>query len=300
MTRLEKKCFLASAALHGLLVLVILFGAAFLGPSKEKPLLNRINVVPSILVENALAGGGGNPSLPRTDEQVKGNSLNPAHSTPAPLAPPPKPPEIVHAREVPQPQVRPEPQKASVAKPPEIPKPNPTVKTPAPTKPALDLVPRVRGPNPKDKAKADAQAREAAQKQAEYRRQLADKLGQVATGLKAGFEGGTKVDVGGVGGEAYASYASFIQAAYDEAWRVLPDLASQDHVVTVEVVIARNGRVVSQRIVSRSGSSAMDRSVQNALDRVKQQGLPAFPDGARDAEREFTIQFNLKARKLVG
>src|SRR2546425_3328589 len=101
MTRLEKKCFLASAALHGLLLLVILFGAAFLGPSKEKSLPNRINVVPSILVENALAGGGGNPKLPRTDDQVKGTSLNPADSTPAPIPPPPKQPETVHAREVP-------------------------------------------------------------------------------------------------------------------------------------------------------------------------------------------------------
>jgi TonB family protein len=305
MTRLQKKCFLASAALHGLLMLVIIFGAAFLGPSKEKPLPNRINVVPSRLVDEALSGGGGNPSIPRTDDQVKGNSLNPADSTPAPLPPPPKPPTVVRARDVPQPPVRPDPvrpdpAKTPVAKPIEIPKPNATVKTPAPTKDTIDLVPTKRDPNAKEKAKAEAQAREAAQKQAEYRRELAEKLGQVATGLKAGFKDGTKVDVGGPGGEAYANYASFIQAAYDEAWRVLPDLASLDHAVTVEIVIARNGRIVSQRIVNRSGNAGMDRSVQSALDRVKQRGLPAFPEGARDAEREFTIQFNLKARRLVG
>src|SRR5262245_1617797 len=107
MTRLEKKCFLASAALHGLLVVVLLFGAAFLGPSKEKPLINRMNVVPSRLVDAALSGGGGNPNLARTDEQVKGSTLNPADSSPAPLPPPPKPPEVVRARETPQPPVRP-------------------------------------------------------------------------------------------------------------------------------------------------------------------------------------------------
>jgi TonB family protein len=314
MTRLEKKCFLASAALHGLLLLVILFGAAFLGPSKEKPLPNRLNVVPSRLVDAALAGGGGNPNLARTDEQVKGTSLNPADASPAPIPPPPKQPATVHAREVPPPQtrpqppvrtepVRPEPSKTPVAKPADKPKPNETVKPPELAKPTLDLTPTVRGPSAKEKAKAEAEAREAheaARRQAEYRQRLADQLGKLASGLKAGFEGGTKVDVGGPGGEAYANYSSLVQAAYDSAWRVLPDLASKDYVVTVEVVVASNGRIVSQRILSRSGNSGMDKSVQNALDRVKERGLPSFPPGARDAEREFTIEFNLKAKRLLG
>jgi len=310
MSRLQKKCFLASASLHGLLVLVIIFGAAFLGPSKEKPLPNRINVIPSRLVDAALSGGGGNPKLERTDDQVKGNSLNPAHTSPEPLPPPPKQP--VQAREVPQPvrpvpvrpePVRPAPTKPPVARPPDTPKPDASVKTPEPAKPVLDLVPTVRGPSAKDKAKVEAEAREAREatrRQVEYREKLAAKLGDVTSGLKAGFESGTKVDVRGDGGAAYANYASFVQAAYDAAWRVLPDLASKEHAVTVEVVIASNGRIVSQRIVSRSENMRMDKSVQNALDKVKQQGLPAFPPGARDAERTFTIEFNLKARRLAG
>ena len=312
MSRLQKKCFLASATLHGLLVLVIFFGAAFLGPAKEKPMPNRINVIPSRLVDTALSGGGGNPKLERTDEQVKGNSFNPADSAPEPLPPLPKPPDVVRAREAPQPvrpvQVRPEPvrpapTKSPVARPPDTPKPDASVKTPEPAKPVLDLVPTVRGPSAKDKAKAEAEAREAreaAQRQTAYREKLAAKLGDVTSGLKAGFESGTKVDVGGPGSAAYANYASFVQAAYDAAWRVLPDLASKEHAVTVEVVIASNGRIVSQRIVSRSENMRMDKSVQNALDKVKQQGLPPFPEGARDAERTFTIEFNLKARRLVG
>ena len=309
MTRLQKKCFLASAGLHGLLGLVILFGAAFLGQSKENPPINRINVVPSRLVDDALAGGGGNPKLAQTDDQVKGKSLNPAHSAPEPLPPPPKPPtEVVRPRE---PQVRPEPvrpepvrperAKPPVAKPPDNPpKPNATEKTPVATEPTLDLKRTVRDPYKQERAKAEAQAREAAQQRAEYRRELANKLDKVTDGLKAGFENGTKVDVGGPGGEAYASYAALVQAAYDGAWRVLPDLASADHVVTVEIVIASSGQIVGQRIVSRSNNSRMDKSVQNALDRVKQQGLPPFPRSSRDSERTFTIEFNLKARRLTG
>lgn len=308
MSRLQKKCFLASAALHGLLVVVLLFGAAFFGPPKQQPLPNRINVIPAIAVENALAGGGGNPNLARTDDQVKGNSVNPAHSTTEPIpAPPPKQTQPVQAREVPQPRpqppvrqepVRSEPAKTPIAKPPDNPKPNATEKTPTPTQPALDLVPTVR--TDPAKIKADAQAREAAKQRAEYNQKLASKLGEVTSGLKAGFEGGTKVDVGGPGGQAYANYATIVQAAYDAAWRVLPDLASADHAVTVEIVIARSGRIISQHIVSRSSNMRMDRSVQSALDRVKEQGLPPFPAAARDDERTFTIEFNLKARRLAG
>src|SRR5437867_4683755 len=311
MSRLQKKCFLASAGLHGLLMLVFVFGAAFLGPSKEKPLPNRLNVIPSRWVDDAIAGGGGNPNLPRTDDQVKGNSLNPADSAREPLPPKPKQPEIVRARETPQPPpvrpepvrpepVRPEPQKTPMARPPEKLKPNAPEKTPEPAKPTLDLIPTVRGPSAKDKAKAEAEAREAAQRQADYRQKLATKLGDVTSGLKAGFEGGTKVDVFGDGREAYANYALLVQTVYDSAWQVLPDLALQEFVVPVEVVIARDGHIVSQRILTRSGNSAMDRSVQRALDKVKATGLSKFPEGTRDDEKTFNIKFNLKSRKLAG
>ena len=81
---------------------------------------------------------------------------------------------------------------------------------------------------------------------------------------------------------------------------MLPDLASKDHAVTVEIVVASSGRIVSHRIVSRSENMRMDRSVQNAFDKVKQQGLSSFPQGARDDERTFMIEFNLKAKRLVG
>ena len=82
MNRLQKKCILASVVLHGLLLLVILFGAAF--QKKQAPILyQRINVIPSRLVDSALSGGGGNPNLARADEQMKGDRkrtrLNSSH-----------------------------------------------------------------------------------------------------------------------------------------------------------------------------------------------------------------------------
>jgi len=69
--------------------------------------------------------------------------------------------------------------------------------------------------------------------------------------------------------------------------------------VPVEVVIARDGHIVSQRILTRSGNAAMDRSVQRALDKVKASGLNPFPPGTRDDEKTFNIKFNLKSRKLT-
>ncbi len=317
MNRLQKKCALASVVLHGLLVLVTIFGAAF--QKKPAPIpYQRINVVPSWLVDSALSGGG-NPNLARTDERVKGNTLTPQPLTsvtppapkppepqprPAPPAPAPIPPRPEARKIEPRPEPRPEPVKKPASKPADLPKPTSTAKAPVPPKPQLELVPTVRNDNTKAREKAEAAEREtrkAAQQDANFRRELASKVAQTTTsGLKAGFEGGTKVDVGGPGGKAYANYALFVREAYDNAWQVMPDLASQDYAVSIEVTVSRTGRVVSHRIVNRSGNSGMDRSVQRALDRIKASGLPKFPEDAPDSERTFSIEFNLKAKRLVG
>jgi outer membrane biosynthesis protein TonB len=196
--------------------------------------------------------------------------------------------------------VRQEVPKPPVTKAADNPKPNVTEK---PAEPKLDLVPTVKGPSAKDKAKAEEaarQAREAAQKEKQFREGLANRLNTMSSELRAGFEGGTKVDVGGDGAKAYAGYALLVQAAYDSAWQVQPDLAVQEFVVPVEVVIARDGHIVSQRILTRSGNSAMDRSVQRALDKVKATFHRAFPPETRDDEKTFIINFNLKSRRLNG
>ncbi len=316
MTRLEKKCALASVVLHGLLLVLVAFGVAFKG--KPEPVtFQRINVIPTRLIDAALAGGGGNPNLPRTDDQEKGNTTTPVPPTPeappapkpperaAPVTPTPPVPPRVEPRPAPTPP-RPAPvapPKPAVAVRPAVPvRPVPMAKAPpTPPKTILDsLVPTVRGPDKAAQARAEAQAREAVRQEAADRRALANRLGNVTAGLKAGFESGTKVEVGGTGGEAYANYAFLVQTIYDAAWLVLPDLAAQDFIVPVEVVIGRDGRIVSQRIITRSGNTSMDRSVQRALDKVKATGLQPFPEGARDSERSFRINFNLKARRQAG
>jgi len=316
MDRLQKKCLTGSALFHGFLLLLVLFGSAFF-VVKEKPQdFPRINVVPSRLVDDALAGGGGNPNLPRTDDQQKGQTL-------APQPPPPPPPPVEKVQPKP-------PQPAPAVKPPppakETPKPitqkSPNLKStdltkvePKPKETAkpetnsilAELKPLKRTTVDKEKSKREAQEREAARQAAEQSRQarlaqerFANAIGKTTSALQRGFQSGTKVEVGGPGGEAYANYDAFVQAAYYDAWQVQPDVADDDSVVRVKVTISRNGRIVESRITGRSGSSIVDRTVQQALDKVKQRGFDPFPQSSQEAERTYNINFNLKAKRLAG
>ena len=317
MDRTQKKCLVGSTLFHGFLLLLIVFGSAFF-VAKEKPLnLPRINVVPSRLVEDALAGGGGNPNLPRTDDQQKGQTLAPQQ----PVAPPPpvekpqpKPPQP-EARVTPPPQPVKEVKKPVEQSKPPVVKPNQTKVEPKPketVEPKDDFLtnfkPIKRTDTAKDKAKKEAEQREAARQAAEQARQaraaqerFAKAVGQATTSLQRGFSSGTKVEVGGPGGEAYASYDAWVQAVYYDAWHVEADVADDDSVVRVKVTIARDGRVIDSRIVTRSGSSIVDRTVQRALDKVKREGIGhPFPEGATESERAYTINFNLKAKRAAG
>ena len=64
------------------------------------------------------------------------------------------------------------------------------------------------------------------------------------------------------------------------------------------VTIASDGTVLSARILKPSGDASVDRSVQRTLDRVT--FIAPFPEGAKDKQRTYTINFNLKAKRLSG
>ena len=68
--------------------------------------------------------------------------------------------------------------------------------------------------------------------------------------------------------------------------------------VTVRVVINRSGKVTSARILERSSSAVMNRTVQRALDDVR--FVAPFPEGAKDTERSFKIIFNLQSKRSAG
>jgi len=328
MDRSQKKCLIASASLHGFLTLLLVFSSAFF-VAKEKPTtFSKLQFVPAKFVEDAMAGGGGNPNIARTDDVQKGSpdapkqlinpppqatrQQQPTPPSPAPNPEPVKPEPKRTEKKTPEPKVEPATAKnKTTPKPTEIAKPKITDK-PVPTKPRIDLSelkPVTRTSDDKRKQQEDAEAREAQRQHNAAvaaanaaRQQLAKRFNQAAGDLQRGFATGTKVDVGGPGGAAYASYGAVVQQYYQDAWknqtRLFNDLNDDDFTATVEVVISREGRIIKARITDRSPNNVMNRCVQRALDSVSK--LPPFPAFITDSERAFTIEFNLKTNRTTG
>lgn len=158
-------------------------------------------------------------------------------------------------------------------------------------------------PDAEARAKAKAEAAEAAKAERAaqwraYQEQRASGFRQAFNTLNKGMSGGTTIDIPWADRAAFASYGQLVQGAYDKAWMTPNDLEDDRPSVLVEIVVGRDGRVVSRRILRKSGIASMDKSVQRAIDDVTK--LPAFPEGASDAQRTFKINFKPKAKRTVG
>lgn len=311
MNRLEKKCFAASTGSHALLLCIIVFGSAFfISTKKEKSPsdYSKLKVVPSKLVDAAFSGGGGDPSVKPSEELQKGAPDAPPPEPEPPKPEPPKPeppklkPEPVAPPPDPIPAAPPEPTRATTKK-----SPLPLTETKRSPKPETksdilaELKPTKRNDADKRKAQEKAAAEARAQAEREWNSQnqkLAKKIDGAVHGLSQGFEKGTVVKASGPGGEAYQNYADYVHQIYDDAW-LTPDLMTDQEVqVEVRIIIHRSGRIIEARISKKSGSAALDRSVQSALDRVR--SLKAFPESALDQQRTFIINFVPKLKKSIG
>src|SRR3954467_15637660 len=112
MNRMHKKCFIGSAGVH-LLLVVILFVGPLLLSAKSKPDNTPIlDFVPYITVDSLMSGGGSATAKP-------------------PPAAPPAPPVITPPQPAPEPKHDPEPEK-------EQPKPEPPKIEPPKTKTEVD------------------------------------------------------------------------------------------------------------------------------------------------------------------
>ncbi len=267
MDRLQKKCLMVSGGTHSLLLVILLTSSAFFVSKTRQVMTRPLLVVPSRLIDG-ISSGGGNPNIPQPPEpqKQKGEILKP---TPQPPEPKPKPEP---KKEVPQPPVKP------------VPKDPPRKIT------LDDLKPTVR--------KQDQQAATKASAELKQRQELARKLSETAKALREGFSSGTVVEVAGPGGIAFADYAQFVREVYDNAWVIAEDINDETATARVQVIIARNGNVVSARILRASGNAALDRSVQRALNIVK--FVAPFPQGSKDQERTFIINFNIKSKRGIG
>jgi TonB family protein len=292
MSRLQKRCLIGSALSHALLLVLLLIGPAFF-VSKPKPAedLPVLDYIPAKLIDEAFFGGGG----PR--------ATAPPPATPPRTEPPAPRPRPREANPQPSKPIVTRPPESPVAKadppPPKAAAPKASPPTPAPRpKPKIDLSNVVTRDDSgqlvskaqRERAEAEARARQAAEQHA--------RVQSVLQHLQANLSADTEIQPLGAGGLAYANYAQAIKSIYQQAWQEPTEAASERDEVEVEVIIARDGAVLSARITKKSGNPALDKSVRQALDRVKQ--VPPFPEGATEDKRTFNILFRLKANRLSG
>ncbi len=279
MNRLQKKCLIATAGFHLLLVLTIVFGAAFFTSHPKPDETELLTVIPANLIDAAFNSGvkAAQPPAPQ-----------PTPTPPQPT-PPPTPPAPTLMEKV-KDFFKPEPAKLS----PEALEPVEKPSKPAPKKREINLTPVVRNVPKITPDTSDADAREAA-KEAKRR---ASAIAKAARAIKDNASSATTVEMPGTGSVSYANYASVVKSIYEQAWTPPDDTSSDDANTKVSVTIGSDGTVISSHILNPSGDDRVDGSVQRTLDRVN--FIAPFPDGAKEKERTFIINFNLKAKRLLG
>ena len=281
MNRLQKKCFIASMGLHLLLGLVLLVGTGFLSSSKPSEDRPPSRFIPAKTIDELFS--------------------NPGAGSPAPQPQPPAPlPQ-------PQPQIQtPAPQSQPQVRTPEPPKPVSRKAELADSKagkklPEVNLTPVTR---PKNKqvskqrpTNTDAQADGSADKAA---KQMASAARNAAKDLRSGLSSSTVIEMsdGGGSGVSYANFLDSLKKIYFEAWIVPDGITDDEATAKASVTIARDGRVVSWKIIHSSGNSLADASVEMALRRVTI-AVP-LPDSAKEDQRTVTIFFNVKAKRGLG
>ena len=272
MNRLQKKCAIMTAGFHLLLLVILIVGPGFFAPKSKPDDLPVLDVIPANLIDAAFNSGVRGAQPPPPAPVV--TPPPPAPPAPQPVVAPPPPPKV----ETPEPikeivkALTPEPKPAE--------KPKIQINTQLVTRTA----PKNTAANPADDTRRQQRLRQQAFQNAV--RSLKNNLTPTMT-----------VDMPGDSSAAYANYAAVVKSIYEQAW-VPPDNAQNDDANTrVTVTIASDGSVISARILTPSGDSGVDASVQRTLDRVTI--IAPFPEGAKEKERTYTINFNLKAKRLL-
>jgi TonB family protein len=296
MSRLEKKCLLGSAALHGLLVVIFLFGSAFFTPSARKDSVVPIEIItfnPTKFTDGPSRGG--NPNLAPPPPAKPSPEVTPAPQQPK--VEPVQPKEVAKPKTAPKKadEDEPDPNSPKIKEPTQ--KQTRHISTNVVRRPRLDLAAVRAEKERREREEADAKAYE------QYRKGLASAAkaaGSVVSGLGSSLSA-VPVSVDGYGpgggGPAVANWRSALFSIYARAWE--PPLDAQGSAKgEAKIVIARDGTVLSGRLIKQSGDAAVDRSIIRVLNEVK--SVPPFPDEAREEERTVRIIFDLNAKRALG
>jgi TonB family protein len=293
VNRLQRKCIVASVIVHGLLALTLLIGPAF-SKKRVEPQPAFIELItPATRVTDAPTRGASAPVVPPTKPPPA------AESKPVVAVKPPEPAPVT-PRVVPKPVGRTHPEE--IVKDADLPAPKKTkpVKPDAKTeRNKIDLdKPVVRDTKRKQQQKEEADRQAEDQAARDHQRQLAKAIGNITSDIKSNSSSATSVEIPNGKGEAFVNYGQLVKELYDRAWIDPQDVADDNASVRVKIVVGRDGSVTLARIEQRSGVPALDKSVQRALDRVTR--VAPFPEGSRDEERTFFINFNLKSKRSTG
>lgn len=276
MNRLQKKCVLATTGFHLLLLLILFVGPAFFWAREKPDDTPVLDLIPANLVDSASTGM---------------QNAQP---------PPPAPAVVTPPQPTPQP-----------------PTPTPQVEKPVVTPPAPTLVERVEklfktteekplhtktenSPHT-PKVNLTPVTRVVPKNSSTLTKTTTDNSKAIASALRAlrkNLSAPTTVAPVGNSSVAAANYAQVVKSVYEQAWTPPDSTASDDANVKVRVTIASDGRVISAEVIGPSGDASVDRSVQNTLDRVTD--IAPFPPGSADTERTYIINFNLKAKRMLG
>jgi TonB family protein len=228
MNRLQKKCVMATAGVHLLLLVILFVGPAFFYSRPKADDLQVLDVIPAHLIDAAFNSGVANAAPP----------------PPAPVTPPqPLPP-------VPEKIEPPKPVKEMVKAPAPVEKPD--MSLPRTIQISTQLVARTA-------PKASPNAGDAAHARA---------IRSALRNLKSNLKPGTTIDMPGDSSVAYANYGTVVISVYRHAWVPPDGMATDNAMMKFTVTIASDGTVISSRITEPSGDANVDSAVQRMLDRV--------------------------------
>lgn len=273
MSRLLKKCLFLSIGLHILLAAALLICTAFFVVKPEKIMPTLSMIAPDVL-DNLLN--------PRPVSTPRKNPNPPVRRIVTP-APPRKVTPTPPRKVTPTPPRKVTPKKQSPSL-----KPTKSKVTPKPKRKTIKIAQNTqtsKGATGRPKKNTHPKAPPVSAKQLNTIKSMRNQLSAAIN-----------VNVAGANAAAFTSYANFVVGVYRRTWEpLIPSGLARSRIAKVSVTIRRDGRVLSARIIRKTGDAALDRSVQRALDRVKTIGK-SFPLGSKDSQRTFTLDFTPRIR----
>jgi len=284
MTPRQKRCMIASGAAHGLLLLILVVGPAFLLP-KPKPIkTTQITLVDAKRVTVAISKAAARKPAAEAAKKPP----EPPPKVPKKISPPKQRPPKQKTVKRPPPEKRiPEPKKAVARPPVQVVKRKETTSNKPPREFILTPISKA-DVNKIYKPTSPPSAPPKPDNSKNFK-DLQDALNE-----KQSPASETKVDTSGTGRFAMQNYFSLVLASYQRKWDLRGDSGARSGTAKTRITIHHSGRITSSTIITFSGDARFDTAVQAVLNEITK--VAAFPKSARDTQRTYIINFNMSGK----